>query len=94
MINRFKSPREQKQTLAKVKSGEVDIIIGTHRLLSKDVSFAQLVLIIIDEEQRFGVKHKEVLKKRSSRRNVSLSFTSASRLEIEVLRRLMPARFF
>ena len=63
MVNRFKSPREQKQTLAKVKSGEVDIIIGTHRLLSKDVSFAQLGLIIIDEEQRFGVKHKEVLKK-------------------------------
>ena len=63
MVNRFKSPREQKQTLAKVQSGEVDIIIGTHRLLSRDVSFAQLGLIIIDEEQRFGVKHKEVLKK-------------------------------
>ena len=63
MINRFKSPREQKQTLANVKSGEVDIIIGTHRLLSKDVDFAQLGLIVIDEEQRFGVKHKEALKK-------------------------------
>ena len=63
MVNRFKSPREQKQTLATVQSGEVDIIIGTHRLLSRDVSFAQLGLIIIDEEQRFGVKHKEVLKK-------------------------------
>ena len=63
MVNRFKSPQEQKQTLAKVKTGEVDIIIGTHRLLSKDVSFAQLGLIIIDEEQRFGVKHKEALKK-------------------------------
>ncbi len=53
MVNRFKSPREQKQTLAKVQSGEVDIIIGTHRLLSRDVSFAQLGLIIIDEEQTF-----------------------------------------
>ncbi len=63
MVNRFKSPREQKHILAKVKSGAVDIIIGTHRLLSKDVIFAQLGLIIIDEEQRFGVKHKESLKK-------------------------------
>ena len=63
MVNRFKSLGEQKKILAMVKSGEVDIIIGTHRLLSKDVNFAQLGLIIIDEEQRFGVKHKEVLKK-------------------------------
>ena len=63
MVNRFKSPSEQKKILAKVKLGEVDIIIGTHRLLSKDVEFAQLGLIIIDEEQRFGVKHKESLKK-------------------------------
>ena len=63
MVNRFRSPREQKQILEKVKIGEVDIIIGTHRLLSKDVNFAQLGLIIIDEEQRFGVRHKEALKK-------------------------------
>ena len=63
IVNRFKSAREQKQILAKVKTGEVDIIIGTHRLLSKDVDFAQLGLIIIDEEQRFGVTHKEALKK-------------------------------
>ncbi len=63
MVNRFKSPREQKQIITKVKNGEVDIIIGTHRLLSKDIDFAQLGLIIIDEEQRFGVKHKEALKK-------------------------------
>ena len=63
MVNRFKSPREQKQILKNVKSGAVDIIIGTHRLLSKDVDFAQLGLIIIDEEQRFGVKHKEAMKK-------------------------------
>ena len=63
MVSRFKSAREQKEILKKVKSGEVDIIIGTHRLLSRDVDFAQLGLIIVDEEQRFGVRHKEALKK-------------------------------
>ncbi len=63
MVNRFRTPREQKETLAQLKKGNVDIIIGTHRLLSKDVKFASLGLIIIDEEQRFGVKHKEKLKK-------------------------------
>ncbi|MEK9629013.1 MAG: transcription-repair coupling factor [Nitrospinota bacterium] len=63
MVNRFRTAREQKNTLEKLKRGEVDIIIGTHRLLSKDVEFASLGLIVIDEEQRFGVKHKEKLKK-------------------------------
>ncbi|HIK58821.1 MAG TPA: transcription-repair coupling factor [Nitrospinaceae bacterium] len=63
MVNRFRTPREQKETLAKLKQGNVDIIIGTHRLLSKDVKFSSLGLIVIDEEQRFGVKHKERLKK-------------------------------
>ncbi len=63
MVNRFRTPREQKETLRQLKKGDVDIIIGTHRLLSKDVEFAALGLIIIDEEQRFGVKHKEKLKK-------------------------------
>ena len=63
MVSRFKSAREQKEILKKVKSGEVDIIIGTHRLLSRDVDFAQLGLIIVDEEQRFGVRYKEALKK-------------------------------
>jgi len=63
MVNRFRTPREQKNTLEKLKQGEVDIIIGTHRLLSKDVKFASLGLIVVDEEQRFGVKHKEKLKK-------------------------------
>ncbi|MBC8284942.1 MAG: transcription-repair coupling factor [Nitrospinae bacterium] len=63
MVNRFRTPREQKVTLEKLKKGEVDIIIGTHRLLSKDVEFASLGLIVVDEEQRFGVKHKEKLKK-------------------------------
>jgi len=63
MVNRFRTPREQKATLEKLRRGEVDIIIGTHRLLSKDVEFASLGLIVVDEEQRFGVKHKEKLKK-------------------------------
>lgn len=63
MVNRFRTPREQKETLAQLKKSNVDIIIGTHRLLSKDVEFASLGLIIVDEEQRFGVKHKEKLKK-------------------------------
>ena len=63
IINRFRTPGEQKETLAQLKKGNVDIIIGTHRLLSKDVEFASLGLIVVDEEQRFGVKHKEKLKK-------------------------------
>ena len=63
MVNRFCTPSEQKETLAQLKKSNVDIIIGTHRLLSKDVEFASLGLIIVDEEQRFGVKHKEKLKK-------------------------------
>jgi len=63
MVNRFRTPSQQKETLAQLKKSNVDIIIGTHRLLSKDVEFAALGLIIVDEEQRFGVKHKEKLKK-------------------------------
>ncbi len=63
MVSRFRSSAEQKKILEKTKRGEVDIVIGTHRLLSKDVEFADLGILIIDEEQRFGVKHKEQLKK-------------------------------
>jgi transcription-repair coupling factor (superfamily II helicase) len=62
-VSRFQSPKEQRDTLAKVKAGKVDILIGTHRLLSKDVQFKDLGLLIVDEEQRFGVAHKEKLKK-------------------------------
>lgn len=62
VLSRFQSKKEQTQTLEKLKKGQVDIIIGTHRLLSKDVIFSDLGLIVIDEEQRFGVKHKEKLK--------------------------------
>ncbi|MGT2716023.1 transcription-repair coupling factor [Streptococcus respiraculi] len=62
VMSRFKTKAEQEMTLEKLKKGQVDIIIGTHRLLSKDVKFADLGLLVIDEEQRFGVKHKERLK--------------------------------
>jgi len=62
MLSRFRTPHEQKATLERLKKGALDIIIGTHRLLQKDVCFKDLGLIIIDEEHRFGVSHKEKLK--------------------------------
>jgi transcription-repair coupling factor (superfamily II helicase) len=61
-LSRFRSKSEQKEILAGLKDGSIDIVIGTHRLLSRDVSFKQLGLMVIDEEQRFGVRHKEKLK--------------------------------
>ncbi len=61
-LSRFKSKSEQEDIVQKVKLGEIDIVIGTHRLLSKDIKFKNLGLVIIDEEQRFGVGHKEKLK--------------------------------
>jgi transcription-repair coupling factor (superfamily II helicase) len=62
MISRFRTPKEQKEILEKVAEGKVDILIGTHRLLSKDLKFQDLGLLVVDEEQRFGVRHKERLK--------------------------------
>jgi transcription-repair coupling factor (superfamily II helicase) len=62
MLSRFRSAREQEAILAALKRGQIDILIGTHRLLSKDVQFKDLGLVIVDEEQRFGVRHKERLK--------------------------------
>jgi len=62
MLSRFRNPKEMKISIADIAEGKVDIAIGTHRLLSKDVEFKDLGLTIIDEEQRFGVKHKERLK--------------------------------
>jgi transcription-repair coupling factor (superfamily II helicase) len=62
MISRFVSAAEQKKVLAAVREGTVDLLIGTHRLLSKDIVFKDLGLLIVDEEHRFGVKHKERLK--------------------------------
>ncbi len=63
MLSRFRSEKEQKRILEDLREGRIDIIIGTHRLLSSDVKFKDLGLLIIDEEQRFGVKHKEKMKR-------------------------------
>jgi transcription-repair coupling factor (superfamily II helicase) len=62
MVSRFRSPKEQKAIIEGAKKGEIDIVIGTHRLLQKDVAFKDLGLVIVDEEHRFGVAHKEKLK--------------------------------
>ena len=63
LLSRFRSSKDIKQSLEGIKNGIVDIVVGTHRLLSKDVKFKDIGLLIVDEEQRFGVKHKEALKK-------------------------------
>jgi transcription-repair coupling factor (superfamily II helicase) len=76
MISRFRSPKEQKLVLEKVEQGRVDILIGTHRVLSKDLKFQDLGLLIVDEEQRFGVRHKERLKQ--MRREIDVLAMSAT----------------
>ena len=76
MLSRFRTPTEQKSTLAGLEAGKVDVVIGTHRLLSKDVKFHDLGLLIVDEEQRFGVAHKERLKE--IRKNVDALALSAT----------------
>jgi transcription-repair coupling factor (superfamily II helicase) len=76
MLSRFRNPREQKDVLARVDTGKVDIVIGTHRLLSRDVKFHDLGLLVVDEEQRFGVAHKERLKE--LRHNVDVLTLSAT----------------
>ena len=75
-ISRFKTTKQQKETVKKLGSGELDILIGTHRLLSKDIKFADLGLVVVDEEQRFGVTHKERLKQ--MRRTVDVLTMSAT----------------
>ena len=62
LLNRFRTPAQIRETVHKLRDGELDIVIGTHRLLSKDIAFRDLGLVVIDEEQRFGVAHKERLK--------------------------------
>jgi transcription-repair coupling factor (superfamily II helicase) len=76
MLSRFRTEKEQKKVLEEVDQGKVDIIIGTHRLLSKDVKFQDLGLLVVDEEQRFGVAHKERLKE--MRKNVDVLTMSAT----------------
>ncbi|MCA9059288.1 MAG: transcription-repair coupling factor, partial [Planctomycetaceae bacterium] len=62
MLSRFRSPKEQKEIIEKLGTGAIDVVIGTHRLVSKDVQFRNLGLLVIDEEQKFGVKVKDRLK--------------------------------
>jgi transcription-repair coupling factor (superfamily II helicase) len=69
-LNRFRTQAEQKKILSSMKNGKLDIIIGTHRLLSKDVQFKKLGLLIVDEEHRFGVSHKEKIKRFKAEVNV------------------------
>ena len=61
-LSRFRNPNERAEIKKKLASGEIDVVVGTHALLSKDVKFANLGLLIIDEEHRFGVNHKEQIK--------------------------------
>jgi transcription-repair coupling factor (superfamily II helicase) len=76
MLSRFRTAAEQKKVLGELEAGKVDVVIGTHRLLSKDVQFQDLGLLVIDEEQRFGVAHKERLKE--MRKNVDALSLSAT----------------
>ena len=80
LLSRFRSTKEQKEIVKQVEAGEVDVAIGTHRLLSKDVRFKDLGLVVVDEEQRFGVAHKEKLKQLKKRVDVlTLSATPIPR---------------
>lgn len=80
LLSRFRSTKEQKEIVKRVESGEIDVVIGTHRLLSKDVRFKDLGLVVVDEEQRFGVAHKEKLKQLKKRVDVlTLSATPIPR---------------
>jgi transcription-repair coupling factor (superfamily II helicase) len=80
LLSRFRSAKEQKEIVKRVESGEIDVVIGTHRMLSKDVRFKELGLVVVDEEQRFGVAHKEKLKQLKKRVDVlTLSATPIPR---------------
>ena len=63
VLSRFRSPAEQRKTLERLRKGSLDVVVGTHRVLSADVKFRNLGLLIVDEEQRFGVTHKEKIKR-------------------------------
>nr|WP_048603375.1 transcription-repair coupling factor [Enterococcus massiliensis] len=70
LLSRFRTKKQQEETIEQLRTGQVDIVVGTHRLLSKDVQFSDLGLLVVDEEQRFGVKHKERLKQLRSQVDV------------------------
>ena len=90
VLSRFRTAKEQKKVVEQVKSGQVDILIGTHRLLSKDIRFRDLGLLVIDEEQRFGVKHKEKLK--ALKRQVDVVTLTATPIPRTLHMSLMSAR--
>jgi transcription-repair coupling factor (superfamily II helicase) len=80
LLSRFRTSKEQKEVVKRVESGDVDVVIGTHRMLSRDVGFRDLGLVVVDEEQRFGVAHKERLKQLRKRVDVlTLSATPIPR---------------
>lgn len=89
-LSRFQSPSDQKEIIADLKAGKIDVIIGTHRLLSKDVEFKNLGLVVIDEEHRFGVRHKERLKQ--LRTNVDVLTMTATPIPRTLHLALMGAR--
>ena len=75
-LSRFRTPKQQREVLEKLAAGDIDILVGTHRMLAKDVKFKNLGLLIVDEEQRFGVAHKEVIK--NMKRQVDVLTLSAT----------------
>ncbi|MFO7655320.1 MAG: transcription-repair coupling factor [Candidatus Krumholzibacteriia bacterium] len=89
-LSRFKSPKQQREVTAAAREGKLDIVIGTHRLLSRDVRFADLGLLIIDEEHRFGVRHKERIKE--LRKQVDVMTLSATPIPRTLYMALMGAR--
>jgi len=89
-LSRFRTPKEQREIVRRAQNGELDILIGTHRLLSRDVRFADLGLLIVDEEHRFGVRHKERIKE--LRRQVDVLTLSATPIPRTLYLALMGAR--
>lgn len=90
LLSRFRTAAEQRKILKGLVTGEVDVVVGTHRLVSPDVSFKTLGLVVVDEEQRFGVKHKELLKERF--RQVDVLTLSATPIPRTLYMALMGAR--
>jgi transcription-repair coupling factor (superfamily II helicase) len=90
VLSRYRTTAEQRSVLERLKEGGVDIVVGTHRLLSKDVKFKDLGLVVVDEEQRFGVKHKDALKERF--RQVDVLTLSATPIPRTLYMALMGAR--
>ena len=90
VLSRFRTPKQQKEVLKRAKEGKVDVLVGTHRLLGRDVQFRDLGMIVVDEEQRFGVRHKEKLKQ--LRKEVDVLTLSATPIPRTLHLALMGAR--